>query len=61
MPSMQNAVIARPRLQWGDKINLVVLLVFQVLAVIVLISVPFFIENWGDGETQFSDSNRWLY
>jgi len=58
---MQNAVITRPRLQWGDKINLVVLLVFQVLAVIVLISVPFLTENWPDREPQFSDSNRWLY
>jgi len=57
---MQNVVIARPRLQMGDKINQVILLILQVMAVIVLISVPFFMEIWLDGEAQVSDSSRWL-
>jgi signal transduction histidine kinase/uncharacterized protein YigA (DUF484 family) len=58
---MQNLVLARPRLQWGDRINLVFLFIFQVLAVIVLISVPFLMENWVDSGNQYSISKRWLY
>ena len=58
---MQNVVHARPRLQWGDKINLVVLFIFQVIAVIVLISVPFLMEYWVEAGNQYSNSNRWLY
>ncbi|MCJ7535139.1 MAG: GAF domain-containing protein [Anaerolineales bacterium] len=54
-------MIARPRQQWGDKINLGILIGFQVLAVVVLISVPFLMENWLQGEPQFSASSRWLY
>ena len=60
MPSMQNVVLTRPRFQWGDKINQLILLVLQVLAVIVMISIPFFMDIWLDGEPQVSDSNRWL-
>ena len=45
MPSMQNLVLTRPRLQWGDKTNLVILFIFQVLAVIVLMSAPFLMGN----------------
>jgi hypothetical protein len=39
MPSMQNVMITRPRLLWGERLNLIILLVFQVLAVVVFVSV----------------------
>ena len=58
---MQNVVLARPRLQWGDRINLVVLVIFQVIAVIVLLSVPFFVDNLLEGSSQYSIQDLWLY
>ncbi len=61
MPSMQNVVIARPRWLWGDKLNLVILLVFQVLAVIVLVSVPILADNWLKIHDDISLNERWIY
>jgi signal transduction histidine kinase len=61
MQNLQNVVIARPRLLWGEKLNLVILLVFQVLAVIVLISAPFLAQNWLDIYPGFSTKELWIY
>ncbi len=61
MPSIQNVVITRHRLLWGDKINLVILLVFQVLGVIVLVSVPILADNWLKIHTDLSLNERWVY
>jgi signal transduction histidine kinase/uncharacterized protein YigA (DUF484 family) len=61
MPSLQNVVHARSRLQWGDKTNLVILFIFQVLAVIILMSAPFLMEYWVEGGSAYSVSNRWQY
>ena len=46
MPSMQNVMVTRPRLLWGERLNLITLLVFQVLAVVVFVSVPFLANRW---------------
>ncbi len=54
MPNLQNVVLARPRLQWGDTLSLLILLVFQVLAVVVLLSVPFLAQDWLDRYPDFS-------
>jgi signal transduction histidine kinase len=61
MPNLQNVVIAHPRLLWGDKVNLVILLVFQVLAVIVLATTPFLAQNWLESYPEFSTSELWAY
>ena len=61
MPSMQNVVISRPRLLWGDKLYLVILLILQVLAIIVLISVPILADNWLNIHTDLSLNDRWIY
>jgi signal transduction histidine kinase len=58
---MQNAVLAPIRLQWGDKFNLVVSLIFQVLAIVVLISFPFSIDGWPASGSQLFAANRWLF
>lgn len=58
---MQNVMVARPRLLWGEKINLGLLLVFQVLAVVVMASVPLIAEDWLSRATIFSDFQRWVY
>jgi signal transduction histidine kinase len=58
---MQNVMIARPRLLWGDKINLGILLVFQVIAVVVLASVPLMAETWLTSAPIFSTFQRWVY
>lgn len=52
---------SRPRLLWGDKLNLVVLLVFQVLAVVVLVSVPLIAEQWLQAFPEFTDLDRQIY
>lgn len=61
MPNMQSLVIARPRLLWGDKVNLIILLVFQVLAIIVLVSVPIFADRWLEIQPDISFYDRWIY
>ncbi len=61
MPNLQNVVIARPRLLWGDKVNLIILLIFQVLAVIVLATTPFLAQNWLERYPEFSNSELWVY
>jgi signal transduction histidine kinase len=61
MPNLQNVVIARPRLLWGDKLNLVILLIFQVMAVIVLATTPFLAQNWLERYPEFSATERWVY
>ncbi len=58
---MQNVVLAPPRLQWGDKVNLLIVAIFQVTAIAVLISVPFLIDDWGAGESITSSIDRWLF
>lgn len=61
MPSMPDLVLTRPRWQLGGKTNLVILFIFQVLAVVVLMSAPFLMGNLLDDGSQSSISNRWLY
>ena len=61
MPNLQNVVIARPRLLWGDKLNLVILLIFQVVAVIILVTTPFLTQNWLERYPEFSGTERWVY
>jgi signal transduction histidine kinase len=61
MPNLQNVVIARPRLLWGDKLNLVILLIFQVLAVIVLATTPFLAQNWLGSYPEITVTERWIY
>lgn len=61
MPDTQNVVIARPHLQWGDKLNLVILLSFQVLAVVVLLCIPFLANNWVASGYQLAVSASWSY
>jgi signal transduction histidine kinase len=54
-------MVARPRLLWGDKINLGLLLAFQVIAVVVLASVPLMAEDWLKSVPIFSTFQRWIY
>ena len=61
MPSLQNAVLARPREQWGEKIPLVIPFMIQVVAVLVLVSAPFLMETWVEANSQYSISDRGLY
>ncbi len=61
MPSMQSVVIARPRLLWGDKFNLIVLLVFQVLTIILMVSVPILADSWLETHPSTSLNERWIY
>ncbi|MGW8143458.1 MAG: GAF domain-containing protein [Anaerolineales bacterium] len=61
MANLQNVVIARPRLLWGDKVNLAIILIFQVLAVIVLVTTPFLAQNWLHRYPEFSNSKLWIY
>ena len=58
---MQNAMLAPIRFQWGDKFNLLVSLIFQVLAIVLLISIPFTVGGWPAGDSQLYAVNRWMY
>lgn len=58
---MQNVMPSRPRLLWGDRINLFILMVFQVLAVIILVSVPLLINGWLQDYPEFSLGDRWTF
>lgn len=61
MQNLQNMVISRPRLLRGEKLNLVILLVFQVLAVVVLISAPLLAQNLLDNYPGISTRQLWIY
>jgi len=61
MPSMQNVMDTRPRLLWGERLNLIMLLVFQVLAVVVFVSVPFLANRWLLAYSDFSVFERRVY
>jgi signal transduction histidine kinase/uncharacterized protein YigA (DUF484 family) len=58
---MQNVMITRPRLLWGERLNLIILLVFQVLAVVVFVSVPFLANRWLQAYSGFSVFERRVY
>jgi signal transduction histidine kinase len=61
MANLHNVVIPRPRLQWGNILNLLILLVSQVLAVVILLSVPFMAQDWLDVYQEFSTRSVWNY
>ena len=58
---MQNVMVTRPRLLWGERLNLIMLLVFQVLAVVVFVSVPFLANRWLLDYSGFSVFERRVY
>jgi len=58
---MQNVMVTRPRLLWGERLNLITLLVFQVLAVVVFVSVPFLANRWLLDYSDFSVFERRVY
>ncbi len=58
---MQNVMFARPRLLWGDRVNLVIIMVFQVLAVVVLVSVPILMGRWIQDNPDLPLGDRWTY
>ncbi len=58
---MQNVMVTRPRLLWGERLNLITLLVFQVLAVVVFVSAPFLANRWLLDYSDFSVFERRVY
>ena len=56
---MENVLITRPRVLWGNKVSLVILFVFQVLAIIVLISGPFLMNDWDLASDLSLLTGRW--
>jgi signal transduction histidine kinase len=58
---MQNVMTSRPRLLWGDRVNLFLLLVFQLLAVVVMLSVPLMANRWLKVYPDIPITERWAY
>jgi signal transduction histidine kinase len=58
---MQNVINTRPRLLRGDNLNLIILLVFQVLAVVVFLSAPLLANRWLQDYSRFSIFERGMY
>lgn len=61
MSNVHSVVATRQQLHWGERVNLVIILVFQVLAIIFLVSTPILTKEWILSNPEVTQDEVWLY